>query len=111
MGVLLSKEARKKFSGSAKISGSALSVDRGGRSENRYKKKNERSKSKLGRGISKSRAMGCGRVGEIWHIQKDCKQVKVGKGKDKDKDFVYIMESDGFSVLILSLAKSSVMGY
>ena len=40
------------------------------------------------------------------HIQKDCKQ-KDGEGKGKEKDSAYITESDGFDVLILSLAESS----
>ena len=39
VGVLLSEEARRKSSGSAETSGSALSVDRRGRSKNRDKKK------------------------------------------------------------------------
>jgi len=39
VGVLLSEEARRKSSGSAETSGSALSVDRRGRSINREKKK------------------------------------------------------------------------
>jgi len=38
VGVLLSEEARRKSSGSAEISGSALSIDQRGRSGNRDKK-------------------------------------------------------------------------
>ena len=46
VGVLLSEEARRKSSGLAEASGSALSVDQRGKSGNRDKKKNARSKSK-----------------------------------------------------------------
>ena len=49
--IFLSEEARK-------TSGSALSVDWRGRSGNRDKKKNERSKFKLGICTSKSRSVG-----------------------------------------------------
>ena len=59
MGILLSKEARSKSSGSAKTSGSALSVNRIGRSLNREKKKNEKFKSKSRRENSKSRDAEC----------------------------------------------------
>ena len=58
MSVLLSEEVRKKSSRSTETPGSDLSVDRRGRSENRDKKKNERLKSKLRKGTSKSRGVG-----------------------------------------------------
>jgi len=57
MGVLLSKEAHRKSSGSVETSGNALSVDKRGRSGNRDKKRIVGPKS--GRGTSKSRGAGC----------------------------------------------------
>jgi len=74
VGVLLSEEVRRKSSESAETSGSALSVDRRERYGNRDKKKNRRSKSKYERGTSMSMGAGCGRCGEMGHIQKDYKQ-------------------------------------
>ena len=107
VGVLLSEEACKKSSRLDETSGSTLSVDRKGRSGNKDKKKNERSKFKSEKATSKSRGAGCWRCGEMGHIQKDCKKMKDGEGKDKEKDSAYIMESDGSDALILSLAESS----
>jgi len=65
VGVLLSEEAHGKSSRLAETSGCGLSVDWRGMSGNREKKTNGRSKSKSGRGISKSRCAGCWRCGEM----------------------------------------------
>jgi len=100
MGVLLSEEARRTSSGLAETSESALSVDRRGRLMNRKKKKNAESKS--GRGVSKSRGAGCWRCSENGHIQRDFKKKKEGEGKNKEKDSMYVTESDGSDILILS---------
>jgi len=62
VGVLLSEEARRKSSGLAETSGSALSVDRRGTSGNRDKKKNGKPKSKSGKGTFKSRGQDVGGV-------------------------------------------------
>ena len=106
MGVLFSEEVHKKTSRSAETSGSALSVNLRGRSGNRDKKKNGRSKSKSGKGISKLRGTRCRRCGEMGHVQKDCKQ-KDGEGKGNEKDSAYITEIDGSDALILSSIESS----
>ena len=96
-----------KSSGLAETSGTALSVDRRGVSVNRDNKKNERSKSKSGRGTFKLRGAGCWQCRKMGHIQRDYKQKKDGEGKRKEKVSVYVMESDGSNALILSLAGSS----
>ena len=57
--VLLSKEARKKSTGSAMTSGRALSVNGRGRSTNREKEKNGKFKSKSERGNFKPMGAGC----------------------------------------------------
>jgi len=59
VGVLLSKEARRKSSWLAETSGSALSVDWRGNSGNRDKKKYERSIFKSKKGTSKLRGARC----------------------------------------------------
>ena len=56
---LLSEEVRQKSSGSTETSGSTQCVDRRGRLVNRDKKKNSNSRSKSGKGIFKSRSVGC----------------------------------------------------
>jgi len=71
VGVLLSEEARIKSSGSAETSKSVLSIDRRGRSMNRDKKTNGKSKS--GRGNS-GQGCGCWWCSEKRHIQRDYKQ-------------------------------------
>ena len=68
VGVLLSEEAHRKSLGSVETSGSALSVDQRGRSGNRDKKKNERSKFKPEKGTSNARGAGCWQCGEMGHI-------------------------------------------
>ena len=75
---VLSEKVRRKSSGSAETSESALSVDQRGRQMNRGKKKNDRSKFKSGRGISKSRGDECWQCDEKGHIQRDCKTKKDG---------------------------------
>ena len=90
--VLLSEGARWKSSGAAETSGSSLSVERVRRLMNREKKKNDKFKSKSGRGNSKSRGVECRRCGEKEHIQRDCNQKNDGESKSKEKDFVYVME-------------------
>ena len=86
VGVLFSKEAHRKLSGSAETLGSLLSINRRGRPMNRDKKKNGKSKSKLGRCISKSRGAGCWWCSEKGRIQRDYKQKKDGEGKSKEND-------------------------
>ena len=105
MGVFLSEVTRKKSSGLAETSGSALSVDRRVRSGNRDKNKNRRSKFISGKGISKLKGARCWRCSEMGHILEDCKQMIDGEGKCKEKNFAYITESDGSDFLIISLAE------
>jgi len=76
---------RRKSSGSAETSRSALSVDQRGRPMNREKKKNDKSKSKSGRENSMLRGVGCWRCGEKGHIQRDASRRRIEKAKVKRK--------------------------
>ena len=99
MGVLLSEEVRKQSSWLVEISGSALSVDQRGRPMNKEKKKNDKSKSKLGRGTFRSRGVGCWRCGEK-DISRGTASRRMEKEKAKRK-IPCMSQSDGSDALIL----------
>jgi len=74
----------------------ALSIKRRGRLVNREKKKNSKSKFRLGRDKSRSKGVGCWRCGEKRHIQRVCNQKNDGDDKGKEKDSAYITGVDTF---------------
>ena len=82
-----------------------MSIGEGGLGIERRKRMGDRNPYRGEVHLSQGRGAGCLQCGEMWHIQKDCKQDREGKGKEKD--FSYITESDGSDALILSLVESS----
>ena len=82
-GCISQQETRRKSSGSAETSRSALSVDQRGRPMNREKKKNDKSKSKSGRGYSKSRGTGCWAIERRGIFRGSAIKRRTGKAKAK----------------------------
>ena len=108
VGVLLSEEARRKSSGAAETSGSALNTYERGRLQKKDGRPRSDSKSRKSRSRPpQNKGGGCWNCEKMGHFKRDCKSLKGKQGDNTEgisKDSANLAEGSDSDALVLSLS-------